>query len=64
MKIVVREDGKIYEVHERLREMAYYTPWGRETQVDIIVEYRECIVDPAEGPTKNPERETQKVEPA
>ena len=41
MKIVVREDGKTYEVHERIREMAYYTPWGRETQVDMIVEYWE-----------------------
>ena len=41
MKIVVREDGKTYEVHERIREMACYTPWGRETQVDMIVEYWE-----------------------
>lgn len=62
MKIVVREDGKTYEVHERIREMAYYTPWGRETQVDIIDEYRECIVDQADGLTKNPKGETQRVE--
>lgn len=62
MKIVVREDGKTYEVQERTREMAYYTPWGRETQVDKIVEYRECIVDQADGLTKNPKGETQRVE--
>ncbi|QBZ92924.1 hypothetical protein EPZ47_29980 (plasmid) [Pseudomonas viciae] len=53
MKIVVREDGKTYEVHERIREMAYYTPWGRETQIDKIVEYRECIVDQADGLTES-----------
>jgi len=52
MNIVVREDGKTYERHERIREVVYYTPWGRETQVDIIVEYRECIVDQAEGKHK------------
>lgn len=53
MKIVVREDGKTYEVHERIREMAYYTPWGREIQVEKIVEYRECIVDQANALTKS-----------
>ncbi|MHC8297683.1 hypothetical protein [Pseudomonas sp. LB3P58] len=59
MKIVVREDGKTYEVQERIREMAYYTPWGRKTQVDIIVEYRECVVNQADGLTTNPKGETK-----
>lgn len=53
MKIVVREDGKTYERHERIREMAYYTPWGREIQVEKIVEYRECIVDQANALTES-----------
>ena len=52
MKIVVREDGKTYEVHERIRVMAYYTPWGREIQVEKIVEYRECSVDQADDLTE------------
>lgn len=53
MKIVVREDGKIYERYERTREMAYYTPWGREIQVEKIIEYRECIVDQADALTES-----------
>jgi len=64
MKIVVHEDGRTYERHERIRELTYYTPWGRETQVDVIVEYLECDPGSAEGPTKNPKGETQRVEPA
>jgi hypothetical protein len=64
MKIVVCEDGKTYEKHERIREMAYYTPWGRQIQVEKIVEYRECVVDQAVGADSSPKRDTQMVEPA
>jgi len=60
MKIVVREDGKTYERHERIREMAYYTPWGRETQVEVIVEYRECDPGSSGGPDQKSERENSK----
>jgi len=60
MKIVVLEDGKTYEVHERTREMAYFTPWGRETQVDIIVEYRECDPGSSGGPDQKSERGNSK----
>ncbi len=56
MKIVVR-DGKTYEVRERIREIAYWTPWGREIQRETIVDYLEWSGGQGVGAARSPKGE-------